>query len=230
MASQHIHQLTHEEALELLPWHVNASLDDVLDKQVTEHVTHCQQCQQEAALLGNTIVATNAEEPEYGNVNERFQALMQRIEKAETDAPTLNSASIGTRVRIWFNKLLSPSPTYLRPAGAVAGLFILATVVFVTLRPSELDMTSDDYRVLTTIPANQAPLQLLLHLNNAATLEQMQQLTKPLVSTLKLRKVTDNAKRYFLTLPANTQVGDVNQLLKALKADARIQRIEIITD
>lgn len=230
MASQHSNQLTHEEAFELLPWHVNASLDELLDKQVAEHIDHCERCQQEAALLGNTIVAINSEEPGYGQVDEQFQALMQRIEQSETNSPTINFSGFGNRVRAWLSKLSIPAPTYIKTAGATAGLLLLVAILFVTLRPSEPDITAGDYRVLSTIQANQLPLQLVLHLNQTVTMEQMQQLTRSLVETLDLRKDPGNAKRYFVTLPANTQAGDVNQLLKTLKADTRIQRIEIVTD
>ena len=230
MASQHTNQLTHEEALKLLPWHINASLDELLDKQVAEHIDHCERCQQESALLGNTIVAINSEEPEYGQVDEHFKILMQRIEQSETSSPVIKSSSFSNRVRAWLNKLSIPTPTYVQTAGVTAGLLVLVATLFVTLGPSESETTAGDYRVLTTIPANQPPLQLLLHLNQTVTMEQMQQLTQSLADTLELRKDPGNAKRYFVTLPANTQAGDVNQLLKTLKADTRIQRIEIITD
>jgi hypothetical protein len=155
---------------------------------------------------------------------------MQRIEQSETSSPEITPPGFGNRVRSWLNKLSIPTPTYAQTAGVTAGLLVLVATLFVTLGSSKPETTTGDYRVLTTIPANQPPLQLLLHLNQTVTMEQMQQLTQSLVDTLELRKDPGNAKRYFVTLPANTQAGDVNQLLKTLKADTRVQRIEIITD
>ena len=76
MATSITNELTHDEALELLPWHVNASLNEHLSRQVAKHIDECEACQRESAILSSTMIAFNTEEPDYRDVDNRFQRLL----------------------------------------------------------------------------------------------------------------------------------------------------------
>lgn len=76
--------MTHEAAIELLPWLINGSLDDEEHGAVTDHAASCVICRRELdelEVLQQSVVAlasrTEAAEPDMRRINARIDAQLQ---------------------------------------------------------------------------------------------------------------------------------------------------------
>lgn len=137
MVTQTPNHLSHEEALELLPWHINSTLDESLSELVADHVEQCRYCQEESAILSNTIVALNSSDEVSTNLEGRFSKLLNRVRSYEQaqQAPQ-QSVSVAQRVADWLG-LRQPR---LQSVGVFAlGLIVGVTALLVTLQQYEVD-------------------------------------------------------------------------------------------
>ena len=222
MDTQRINQLSHEAALELLPWHVNASLDSSLQQQVSEHLEQCVHCQKEAALLANTLFAVNAEEPNYGQVDERLKGVMNRIDAFERLETTGTQESLLDRVANWFQSQLF-TLTGLRVA---AGLLTVAAVVGI-LASLPLDNEKQVYKVVENA-VDVAPLVLTVYLDESVDKSEIQGLIASTTTDFELGQQT--SLRYVVTLPAKTTALDVRTLWKTLEDNPKVQRVEMVPE
>jgi hypothetical protein len=120
--------LTHQEAWELLPWLVNATLEPAERAAVEAHVVACRECRDEAErcrsvaqLVGKAIVAPSPHPAQ-------LSRLLRRIDEVE-----------GARAHRGVVALLGRTPMTVRWAlvAQAAALFLLVSVVFWPARPRQ---------------------------------------------------------------------------------------------
>ncbi|MEM7280614.1 MAG: zf-HC2 domain-containing protein [Pseudomonadota bacterium] len=227
MDTKHTNQLSREEAFELLPWHVNGSLSDELNQQVIAHLEVCPELRAEAALLASTVFATNADEPKYGQVDESFKALMNRIDADERQEEL--SKTPDRPWRQWLSGLVPTSRW--SQAFSAAMLVVLGLAVGLVLQPVSVidpvpvNPAEDPYRVLAGVKE-----PLILSLQFSDDVDEM--FVKGLVASVvnEYRVEQKSQRRYLVFLPKKTDAGEITALLKTLNNNAQVQRIEIVAD
>jgi len=222
MAEPVKNELSHEEALELLPWLVNASLNEGLSRQVARHVDGCETCQQEWAILSSTILAFNTSEPDYQDVDNRFQNLMHRIrdeEKlAQDDLHDSTEQSFGARLAAWLG--LSRN----RQQWAVAftlGLIVGggAIMTALNLTDSRLD---NDYTVLS---GDQSTLQLQVLFVEPPGPEALDELQREHGAALRWQRISGD--EYVIVFPEDASVRNLAAVRSKLLSDDSIEDVSI---
>ena len=220
MASTHAHQLTHREALELLPWHVNASLSESLSRLVESHVEECSACQEESAILAGAIIALSADKPDYSSADARFQSLMGRIRAEERTQPEVSeqeqAVSMLTRLQQW----LQPNPQW--AAAFTVGLVIGAAVLFGALQLIEEPAIDSEYRVLS---GTDAALRLTVRFNNAPSAETLERLGSQIGPAHAWQAQGDVV--YVIDLAGDASVQDVANVRSTLLADESVDAVSL---
>lgn len=129
--------MSHDEAIELLPWLANESLDAAESEAVQRHAADCVICRRELAELsalrrsiGNEAARVGAPEPDMRRINARIDAQLERERRSRRWLAT---------VRAWFGSPLR--------VAVVAQSAALLAVAVVWLQP---DDTGPAFRTLTT--------------------------------------------------------------------------------
>ena len=222
MVTRTTDKLSHEEALELLPWHVNATLDESTAGQVAEHVEQCSECQEESAVLASTVFALNTEADYGGNLDSRFSKLMTRVREHEREiADAGESRSFMQTLTGWFG--LNPAPT--RWAGAFAvGALVGAIAIFTALRPAGTGtLPPDAYEVHEN--AGASPLTLVVGFSSepdAATLTDVQHVTPDGVNWQRV-----SPTEYVVTFPAGSAVDAVAGAQTRLKTFDAVETVHV---
>ncbi len=218
MGSTHTHQLTHREALELLPWHVNASLSESLARLVESHVDECPDCQEESAVLAGAMMAISADTPDYSDVDARFQSLMSRIRAEEGMRQTEpeQPASPLSRIAQW----LQPAPQW--AAAFAIGLVIGAAALFGALQLTEETATSSEYRVLA---GNDAGLLLTVRFNGAPSAAMLERLGARIGPVHTWHAQDDFV--YVIDLAEDTSVKGVSVVRSILLAEESIEAVSL---
>ncbi len=220
MDTKHTNQLDHEAAMELLPWHVNASLSDELNQQVQAHVEACEECRTEKAFLANATFAANADEPPYGQADEQFKGLMNRIDAEERTGDQIN---VTTRPR-WVELLsgLIPVSSWARVT-AVAAMVVVGVTAGLVTQQTLKEEVNWNYKVLAGV---KEPLILSVQLNTEVEESFIRGLVSSTVDRFDVEK--KSARRFLVYLPQDTVAGDITAVLKVLTAHEKIQRVEIV--
>jgi len=222
MVTQTSNQLSHEEALELLPWHVNSSLERALSEKVARHVQHCSDCQQESAFLTSTIVAVNSDEAVTPNLDSRFSSLIERVREHEQSADGQSKRPIGQRVFAWLG-LAQPRYQW---AGALAlGLVVGVAAILVALQSSNVDPDSTLIYEVHSSPRS-APLHLLVEFEQAPGEDLLAELERAAGQTITWQKQTDT--RYLIELPDKTTVKTVADIRSRLLSYDPV--VEVVVD
>ncbi len=218
MGSTHTNQLTHREALELLPWHVNASLGESLSRLVESHVEECPACQEESAVLAGAIIALSADKPDYSSADARFQSLMGRI-RAEERKQTVDreqTPSPFARLREW----LRPEPQW--AAAFTIGLVVGAAVLFGTLQFTEVTPVDSEYRVLSGADAG---LQLTVRFTHAPSAETLERLGSQITPVHAWQAQGDVV--YVIDIADDASVRDVAIVRSMLLADEAVDSVSL---
>lgn len=223
MATSITNQLTHTEASELLPWHVNASLNEDLSRQVAQHVEVCGECQEEAAILSSTIMAFNTSEPDYRDVDNRFNRLMDRIhddENAQQVAPRQTSqSSIADLIASWIG--VFPIQRQWVTAFAL-GVIIGGSALFGTLRWTNVPV-DDRYEVLAD--PTPAALQLLVQFSESPSSASLAALRADIGANAELRELTE--LQYVIEIGDDASVRAVAEIRARLLSYESIETVKI---
>lgn len=138
MTNTHALELSHNEALQLLPWHVQGSLATDEAAQVSAHLDDCDECRREAQELRGVF---SVAQPAGCDVDEqRLDALFERIDEHEAahgignDATTQSLADrLQRHLSAWW------SPRWALPIGGVAA----AALALVLWLPQPVSPTGD---------------------------------------------------------------------------------------
>ncbi len=163
MTNTYHNELEHNDALQLLPWHVQGTLDEHEAQAMSSHIEHCAQCRQEAREMRQMLAVAGQRS---GEVDERrLDALMHRIEAFEqhhSDAPASRASASGIALPgpqsrgafsawwRWLADLLSMRAVVL-PLGGVAAT--LLAVAIVTMMPPGDPPLTGEYAVHSSAPS-----------------------------------------------------------------------------
>lgn len=219
--SQNQHE--HDEVLELLPWHLNNTLNAAESQRVLAHLNQCAACQQEAELLTTALDAANAYAPTTGIADDRFDTVMARIERAEAEE---NPTHAGLRGKLgsWWQNLGANMEFNLGWGAAVTAGLLVAVIGFQFL-------PTDDarYETVTTTPTgNESPLALRVQFKEATTRAAAKLLLESSGAEFTLEQ--EDAINYIVSLPDDAPVTALNTLLQALSTEAKIATVEVALD
>lgn len=222
MAESVTNELSHDEALELLPWLVNASLNERLSRQVANHVDCCEICQQESAILSSAIMAFNTSEPDYQDVDNRFQKLMHRINEDEDrqrqSARGSAEQSFGATLAEWLG--ISQN----RRQWAVAFTFgvILGSGALMTASYWSDSRLDNDYTVLS---GHQTALRLQVEFAEPPNPVALDNLQAEHGATLRWQRLS--GREYVIVFPEDASVSSVATIRNALLADDLVENVSI---
>ena len=222
MGTQHANQLTHEEALELLPWHVNSTLEKSVSDKVSQHMEHCSECRGESTLLENTMLALNTGEPAPVDVDVRFRNLLGRIRDYERQLePTHESA--GPRyletLRGW---LECRRPDTVWVAACALGVVIGASAILGAWRPATVEPPIAAYEVYSE---TESPLRLLIRFDETPGANTLTALRDDVGQATNWRRHTDTT--FFVQLNGDTTVGAVADIRARLLSHESVISVQI---
>lgn len=222
MAEPITHELSHTEALELLPWLVNASLNEDLSRQVSDHVDQCEICQQEWAILSSTTMAFNTGEPDYQDVDNRFQNLIRRIRDEEAQQQHGGDNAIqhrfGRTLASWFG--LSGDRQQWAVAftfGVIVGCGVLIAASY--FADTRLD---DEYTVLA---GEESALHLRVLFVDPPDPASLDELQKDLGNALRWQRIS--GREYVIVFPEDAGVDDVAAIRSELLSGELVQEVSI---
>lgn len=228
-----MHKLTqnqheHDDVLELLPWHLNNTLNAEESERVRTHLQQCAACQQEAELLTTALDAANTYAPAADISEDRFESVMARIEQAEAEDNTAHTAStragIGGKLSAWWQAMLANMGAGAGWSAAVAAGLLVAVIGFQLLPANDAP-----FETVTTAPTgDDSPLALRVQFKDAMTRAEAQQLLQS--SGVEFTLAQQDAINYIVSLPSDAPVNALNELLQALSAETKIANVEVALD
>jgi hypothetical protein len=202
-------ELSHERALELLPWLVNATLRGSEREQLEAHVRDCLVCRAELRSQ-RALAAFVRDRPTLDrSVDQGFDALLARIDAGDVRTQT---------PRRW-QTMLRDHPTWLAGASAAAAA-VLLLAVWIGSGQSELARSVP----FTTLTQPQATAGLLLDVIFAEEVSeaQMRALLREIDATIVAGP--SQLGRYTIRVAFDgTAARDANALLALLHEDARVR-------
>lgn len=226
MVTQTSNQLSHDEALELLPWHINSTLEQSLSEKVADHVERCSTCREESAILSNAIIALNTDESVTANLGGRFNNVLSRVREYERSGHRTRQQTgptIGQRLSDW----LGLSQTRLQWAGTFAlGLAVGVATILLMMQSTDVDPKfAPAYEVLGT--PGSAPFRLLVEFDQSPSANLLAELAQAAGPTVRLQQQSDT--QYRIELPDNMTVKMVADIQSRLLAYDPIVAVEIDT-
>ena len=193
---------SHEQALELLPWLVNDSLDELEKEAVLEHAHACVICRRELTDLqqvrdsvSRDSISSPVPEPDMRNVNARIDALIDGQNRGRELLSRLGNV-FGSRWRI---------------------AFVAQTVVLIVLASVLLWPEPEGARFSTLTQPDNLPDGRYVRVVFTPDIQQSQ-LTS-LLDTYDLVIVEGPSNRGVYTLGVNNSTQDSDRLLSSLQGD-----------
>lgn len=199
--------MSHDEALELLPWFVNSSLPIAERGRVSAHVDACLQCrrivQRDRQLLARMVAEPSAD----AAIDAGFRTLVRRIDRQQQAGPTRSGIP---------DRVLAPN-TWAYAALMVAGLAVALWLA----RPRD---GIEPAALYTTVIDSQAPRVNQLDVVFAANVDAAGRAAVAEQVGARAIAGPSEAGRYVLELDAGGDpVAAVEQALERLRRDARVQ-------
>lgn len=219
-------QQEHDAVLELLPWHLNNTLNAEESERVLAHLQQCAACQQEAELLTAALDAADTYAPAASIAEDGFETVMARIDQAEAlentaqaDIPRTGlSKKLST---LWHDISANSGFSVGWGAAATAGLLV-AVIGFQFLPPND----APEYKVFTSAPTgNESPVALRVQFKSAMTPAEAQKLLE--ISGVELTLQQEDAINYIVGLPNDAPLTALNTLLRTLSAETEIANVEV---
>ena len=130
--------MTHERALDLLPWYAAETLSDEERQAVAEHLNACPECSLELAHFQELRVAdlelSTDIPPPPANMLQQALAQIEDFERERVAEPQAVPAA-----RSWWDALWNPEPGFARLVMAAQFALVLALAAGLLLRNSEPD-------------------------------------------------------------------------------------------
>ncbi len=231
MTNTYQNELEHNDALQLLPWHVQGALEGHEAQAMSTHVENCAECRQEARELNQVLTVAGQRS---GEVDERrLDALMHRIEAFEQHRQSAASSDgqepplPGSRVRgmfhswwQWMVDLLAMRPAIV-PLGGVAAAVLAVVLVMPLADPPQ----TGEYTVHSSTPAAEAAGPTVRVVFGAPP--QAQELdalsAQPGVAGIEARSATE----YRLQLNPETGVAAISALVSELDRQPGVSAVSI---
>lgn len=227
MDTQTPDKLSHDEAFELLPWHVNATLDATLSEQVAEHVDRCATCQEESALLSNTIFALNTGDTVATSLDTRFGSVLGRVrdyEHGRQAAREQHNEPLRKRVARHMAEWLGFSQSRLQWAGAFAlGMAVGIGALLFTLQPGQVD--PGPIPVYETHASGQMPLRLRVEFEEPPRTSALDELGRSIGQTADWHRQSDTL--YLLELSDEMTIKAVADVRSRLLADESVTAVAV---
>lgn len=209
----------HRELAELLPWHVNRTLDADEQQRLDAHLEHCDRCRAEHARWHETLEASAGPETVPEHSEARLSRIMERIETHEATTARRTGADIGFLAQL---QRLAKNALMVSPQALGATAVVLAAaglVVFTVTSP-----TKDEYE--TRSAADQgSSMQLNVTIDGGWSDKQIDALIAEAGDGLQWQ--TDEAGHIRVTLPADMPASDVLGIVSALKARQGVVQVEM---
>lgn len=203
------HEISHERALELLPWLVNATLRGSEREQLEAHVRDCLVCRAELRSQRGLAALVQDQPTLDRSVEQSFDALLARIDEQHADAPA-------PRRRRW---MLHNYPAWIAGASAAAAV-VLLVAVWIGSGRSELARPGP----FTTLTQPQAAAGLLLDVIFAADVSETQMRTLLREIDATIVSGPSQLGRYTIRVASEgTAARDTDALLALLREDARVR-------
>ena len=139
---------THQEVQLLLPWYVNHSLQGAELRQVEEHLNVCLMCKRESIILQKFAKRVNQALPLHMSEQAAFTELKNRLHQTSQTRQPQTEPTLANFTRPKTTKTLAlPPRALLRPAWALAAVFVLTLIVPSYFKLNQ--MLSNDYRTLS---------------------------------------------------------------------------------
>ena len=210
----------HSNVSELLPWYVNQTLTQSEHASVEKHVRVCEVCQQEIKMLQSTFKAANDFDAAVIPCDERFNAIMQRIERTDESQASPNS------------RQPSKKPTtpawYQQPQMAIAASFLGAMLMLYWASPlftGILNDDSGDYQVLTS--ADSEATQIKVSFVNSTSKDDAHRI---LTAVDDRFTISGKHPDYTFTLPTDYDVIKISKLVKNLNSKNTITNVNIVRE
>lgn len=227
MDTQTPDKLSHDEAFELLPWHINATLDAALSEKVASHVEHCTTCREETALLSNTIFALNTGDTVATNLDARFSNVLERVrdyEHGNQAAYESQSEPVGQRIAQKIGDWLGFSESRLQWAGAfVLGLAVGIGLLLTTMQAGQIEPGS--VPVYETHSSGQAPLRLQVEFRQAPAPAALAGLESSIGQTANWRRQSDTL--YLIELSDELTIKAVADVRSRLLSDNSVIAVTV---
>ena len=210
--------MTHQEVIELLPWYVNATLDEHERREVSEHLASCMPCRtelEEMTVLQRAVVESSDELPAPSQA--LLKQAMAQIDSFERARQTARSASwlselkdrVGDALLGW----CGPMPNLAR--AVVAAQFLLIAGLAGGLGFS---LWSDrDHTTLSGTAQTGGGARLAIRFNDSITEAQLRQVVREING-----KIVDGPSSlgiYTVEVPiAPEKTAELEKLLRALRS------------
>ncbi|MEM7503230.1 MAG: hypothetical protein AAF417_14350 [Pseudomonadota bacterium] len=202
-----------QKMLELLPWYLNGTLNDDETEQVRRYLEANEDFAAEVDET-DTLLKTLAEERSTPMLtHDRLDRLMARVD--EEPRRSMPTWGLFAAIDRWWQSLLSPG---YRTAAAVAASVAVVAVLFTTLQPD----TSPDFRTLSSDrPAVSVQVQIAEGVTPGEA--------EDLFDEFSLVAKPEANGQYSVTLPENTTVSELYDVLQSLRDDHRVADARALT-
>jgi len=203
----------HREIDELLPWYMNGTLDEAEAERVRRFLSEKPDAHAEAEVTDSLLKAVADDVPVPMLTHDRIERVMTRLD----DEPQEVRAGISGRIRRWWSGLSFDQD--LRIPAAVTMAIALVTVLLVMQPQTEKDV----FRTLSSDrPTVAMQIEVADGINTASATALFEEYS------LIAEQQPDGG--YLITLPGDTSVAELFQMLEALRSDERVADARVLTD
>lgn len=207
-------RMTHQQALELLPWLANETLDAIERERLERHLRDCLVCHAELKSQ-RALHALVKEQPTVGVSAERdFDALLARVD--ERDSSRGPARALGRRRRWW----PAPAGATRLLAGAAAALAAAITVVAWLSAAGPVADEPGAYSALAQPAGDGGPLVDIVFAQGVSE-TQMRALLREIDATIVTGP--SDLGRYTVRAAAVSSAPERDTLVQRLRADARVR-------
>ncbi len=202
-----------QEILELLPWYANGTLSDVETERVRRYLETNADFAAEVDETGALLRTLAEERPTPMLTHDRLDRLLARVD--EEPRRSLQTAGVFAAASRWWQNLLAPG---YRTAAAMAASVAVVAVLFATLQPD----TSPDFR---TLSSDRPAVSVQVEIADGVTAGE----AEDLFDEFSLVAAPEASGQYIVTLPDNTSVSELYDVLQTLRDDRRVADARALT-
>lgn len=205
-----------QDALELFPWYLNGTLSDEEAERVRNHIKDSPELQSEADETDALFKALGDDVPVPMLTHERIERVMARLDEQPQHANPVSRMINRFRNR---RRLSRFGPGSLIPVALAAAAVLVAIVINVPQLDSEEGVYETLYEDRPSIPI------LVKVADDVSGAD-----AEILFEELSLEAEPQPGGAYRVELPNETSVGELYEILRALRADGRVADAQALTE